>query len=96
MCFSVRSLFSQSGQGAGLPFPQQGVYNNMSITVSMAGGSDGIGSLPPMGPAVGLSNSNLSDAGSVCSEQQVSQAACGVFSWFLVSTHVLVGHSSVG
>lgn len=65
------SLFSQSGQSAGQAFGQQGVYNNMSITVSMAGGSGGVGSLPPMGQPVGMSNSNLSNVGSVCSDQQV-------------------------
>lgn len=54
------------------PFGQQGVYNNMSITVSMAGGSGGVGSLPPIGQPVGMSNSNLSSVGSVCSDQQVS------------------------
>uniref|UniRef100_A0A8C4EAX7 Nuclear receptor coactivator 1 n=1 Tax=Dicentrarchus labrax TaxID=13489 RepID=A0A8C4EAX7_DICLA len=67
------SLFSQSGQSAGQAFGQQGVYNNMSITVSMAGGSGGVGSLPPMGQPVGMSNSNLSNVGSVCSDQQVQQ-----------------------
>ncbi len=66
------SLFSQSGQSAGQAFGQQGVYNNMSITVSMAGGSGSVGSLPPMGQPVGISNSNLSSVGSVCSDQQVS------------------------
>lgn len=72
-----------------MPFPQQGVYNNMSITVSMAGGSDGVGSLPPMGQAVGVSNSNLGNASAVCSDQQVSEATPGVFSWFLVAVHLL-------
>ncbi|XP_078145842.1 nuclear receptor coactivator 1 [Centroberyx gerrardi] len=67
------SLFSQSGQGAGQAFGQQGVYNNMSITVSMAGGSGGVGSLPPMGQPVGMSNSNLSNVSSMCSDQQVQQ-----------------------
>ncbi|XP_074470821.1 nuclear receptor coactivator 1 isoform X2 [Sebastes fasciatus] len=67
------SLFSQSGQGAGQAFGQQGVYNNMSITVSMPGGSGGVGSLPPTGQPVGMSNSNLSNVGSVCSDQQVHQ-----------------------
>ncbi|XP_060947491.1 nuclear receptor coactivator 1 [Limanda limanda] len=67
------SLFSQSGQSAAQAFGQQGVYNNMSITVSMAGGSGGVGSLPPMGTPVGMSNSNLSSVGSVCSDQQVQQ-----------------------
>lgn len=63
------SLFGQSGQGAGPAFGQQGVYNNMSITVSMAGGSSGVGSLPPMGQPVAMSNSNLS------SDQQVGVSA---------------------
>ncbi|KAL6096147.1 ncoa1 [Pungitius sinensis] len=65
------SLFSPSGQSAGQAFGQQGVYNNMSITVSMAGASGGVGSLSPMGQVVGPSNSNLSNVGSVCSDQQV-------------------------
>uniref|UniRef100_A0A3Q2P0P3 Nuclear receptor coactivator 1 n=1 Tax=Fundulus heteroclitus TaxID=8078 RepID=A0A3Q2P0P3_FUNHE len=66
-------LFGQSGQSAGPAFGQQGAYNNMSITVSMAGGSGALSSLPPMGQAVGMSNSNLSSVSSVCSDQQVQQ-----------------------
>ncbi|XP_036003086.1 nuclear receptor coactivator 1 isoform X3 [Fundulus heteroclitus] len=66
-------LFGQSGQSAGPAFGQQGAYNNMSITVSMAGGSGAVSSLPPMGQAVGMSNSNLSSVSSVCSDQQVQQ-----------------------
>ncbi|KAM4529834.1 nuclear receptor coactivator 1 isoform 2-T2 [Fundulus diaphanus] len=66
-------LFAQSGQSAGQAFGQQGVYNNMSITVSMAGGTGAVSSLPPMGQAVGMSNSNLSSVSSVCSDQQVQQ-----------------------
>ncbi|KAL0967477.1 hypothetical protein UPYG_G00252750 [Umbra pygmaea] len=63
------SLFSQAGQATPQAFSQQGVYNNMSITVSMAGGSGGAASLPPMGPAVGMSNSNLGNVSSVCNDQ---------------------------
>ncbi|XP_068198362.1 nuclear receptor coactivator 1 isoform X2 [Antennarius striatus] len=70
---SSNSLFSQPGQSAGQAFGQQGVYNNMSITVSMAGGSGGVGSLPPMGQPASMTNSNLSNVGSVCSDQQVQQ-----------------------
>lgn len=72
------SLFSQSGQSAGQAFGQQGVYNNMSITVSMAGGSSGASSLPPMAQAVG--NSNLNNVLPVCSDQQVchSSSCCHV------------------
>nr|XP_057925736.1 nuclear receptor coactivator 1 isoform X2 [Doryrhamphus excisus] len=65
------SLFSPTAHGAGQTFGQQGVYNNMSITVSMAGGSGSARSLPPIGQTVvGL---NSSSAGSVCSEQPVQQ-----------------------
>lgn len=83
------SLFSQSGQSASQNFGQQGVYNNMSITVSMAGGSGGVGTLPPMGQQVGMSNSNLSNVGSVCSDQQVSDlllVSCLVFSALYVES----------
>ncbi|XP_056283601.1 nuclear receptor coactivator 1 isoform X2 [Pseudoliparis swirei] len=67
------SLFSQSGQSAAQPFGSQGVYNNMSITVSMAGGSGAVGSLSPMGQPVGMGNSNLGNVSSVCTDQQVQQ-----------------------
>lgn len=63
------SLFSQSGQTMPQAFGQQGVYNNMSITVSMAGGSGGVGSLPSIGPPVGMGNSNLGDINSMCNDQ---------------------------
>ncbi|KAK1875235.1 Nuclear receptor coactivator 1 [Dissostichus eleginoides] len=70
---SSNSLFGSSGQSAGQAFGQQGVYNNMSITVSMAPRGSGVGCLPAMGQPLGLSNSNLSNVGSVCSDQQVQQ-----------------------
>ncbi|XP_028296345.1 nuclear receptor coactivator 1 isoform X2 [Gouania willdenowi] len=71
---SMGGLFSQSSQSAAQAFGQQGVYNNMSITVSMAGGSGSVASLPPMGgQPVGLGNGNVSNVGSVCNEQQVQQ-----------------------
>ncbi|XP_077365998.1 nuclear receptor coactivator 1 [Festucalex cinctus] len=63
------SLFSPTSQ----TFGQQGVYNNMSITVSMAGGSAGVGSLPSLGqPVVGL-NGGGTGGGSLCGDQQVQQ-----------------------
>lgn len=66
------SLFSPPGPGAAPLFSQQGLYNNMSITVSMGGGSSAVAPLPPMGQAVGSSG-----VGSVCSEQQVKPAPIG-------------------
>uniref|UniRef100_A0A8C1U9R1 Nuclear receptor coactivator 1 n=1 Tax=Cyprinus carpio TaxID=7962 RepID=A0A8C1U9R1_CYPCA len=53
------SMYSQAGQPVSQSFGQQGVYNNMSITVSMAGGSGAVSTLPPIGPSVGMGNNNL-------------------------------------
>uniref|UniRef100_A0A8C9UXH6 Nuclear receptor coactivator 1 n=1 Tax=Scleropages formosus TaxID=113540 RepID=A0A8C9UXH6_SCLFO len=58
-----------AGQTPPQAFGQQGVYNNMSITVSMAGGSSGVGSMTPMGPSVGMGNSNLGNMSSMCNDQ---------------------------
>lgn len=41
----------------------------MSITVSMAGGSGAAGSLPPIGPPVGIGNNNLGSISSMCNDQ---------------------------
>uniref|UniRef100_W5UMC1 Nuclear receptor coactivator 1 n=1 Tax=Ictalurus punctatus TaxID=7998 RepID=W5UMC1_ICTPU len=65
----TNSLFNQTGQTSSQNFGQQGVYNNMSITVSMAGGSGAAGSLPPIGPPVGIGNSNLGNVSSLCNDQ---------------------------
>lgn len=90
--FPRRSLFSPSGQGAGQTFGQQGVYNNMSITVSMAGGSGGAASLPPMAQAV--SNSNLSSVIPVCSDQQVSHSQMNLLLIIsIVVPRILVFHT---
>uniref|UniRef100_A0A673LEW1 Nuclear receptor coactivator 1-like n=1 Tax=Sinocyclocheilus rhinocerous TaxID=307959 RepID=A0A673LEW1_9TELE len=45
------SMYNQAGQPVSQSFGQQGVYNNMSITVSMAGGSGAVSTLPPIGPS---------------------------------------------
>ncbi|XP_035380061.1 nuclear receptor coactivator 1 isoform X2 [Electrophorus electricus] len=63
------SLYNQTGQTATPGFGQQGVYNNMSITVSMAGGSGAVGSLPPIGAPVGMGNNNLGNVSSMCNDQ---------------------------
>ncbi|MCJ8750081.1 hypothetical protein PDJAM_G00195180 [Pangasius djambal] len=65
----TNSLYNQPGQTSSQNFGQQGVYNNMSITVSMAGGSGAAGSLPPIGPPVGIGNSNLGNVSSMCNDQ---------------------------
>ncbi|XP_026146491.1 nuclear receptor coactivator 1-like isoform X1 [Carassius auratus] len=63
------SLFNQAGQPVSQSFGQQGVYNNMSITVSMAGGSGAVSTLPPIGPSVGMGNNNLGNVTSMCNDQ---------------------------
>ncbi|XP_060770210.1 nuclear receptor coactivator 1 isoform X3 [Neoarius graeffei] len=65
----TNSLYNQTGQTSSQSFGQQGVYNNMSITVSMAGGSGAAGSLPPIGPPVGIGNNNLGSVSSMCNDQ---------------------------
>ena len=64
MYFCFLSLFSQTGQNA-----PQGLYNNMSITVSMAGASGAVGAIPPMGSPVAMGNSNLGSVSSICNDQ---------------------------
>uniref|UniRef100_A0A8C2GW95 Nuclear receptor coactivator 1 n=1 Tax=Cyprinus carpio TaxID=7962 RepID=A0A8C2GW95_CYPCA len=63
------SMYSQAGQPVSQSFGQQGVYNNMSITVSMAGGSGAVSTLPPIGPSVGMGNNNLGNVTSMCNDQ---------------------------
>ncbi|XP_062858090.1 nuclear receptor coactivator 1 isoform X2 [Trichomycterus rosablanca] len=63
------SLYNQTGQTGSQNFGQQGVYNNMSITVSMAGGSGAVSSLPPIGTPVGIGNNNLGNVNSMCNDQ---------------------------
>ncbi|XP_051953864.1 nuclear receptor coactivator 1-like [Xyrauchen texanus] len=63
------SMYNQAGQPASQSFGQQGVYNNMSITVSMAGGSGAVGSLPPIGATVSMGNNNLGNVTSMCNDQ---------------------------
>lgn len=63
------SMYNQAGQPVSQSFGQQGVYNNMSITVSMAGGSGAVSTLPPIGPSVGMGNNNLGNVTSMCNDQ---------------------------
>uniref|UniRef100_A0A673M9Z6 Nuclear receptor coactivator 1-like n=1 Tax=Sinocyclocheilus rhinocerous TaxID=307959 RepID=A0A673M9Z6_9TELE len=63
------SMYNQAGQPVSQSFGQQGVYNNMSITVSMAGGSGAVSTLPPIGPSVGMGNNILGNITSMCNDQ---------------------------
>nr|XP_021324335.1 nuclear receptor coactivator 1 isoform X1 [Danio rerio]XP_691744.5 nuclear receptor coactivator 1 isoform X1 [Danio rerio] len=62
-------MYNQVGPPVSQSFGQQGVYNNMSITVSMAGGSGAVNTLPPIGPSVGMGNNNLGNVTTMCNEQ---------------------------
>lgn len=63
------SLFNQAGQNAPQAFGQQGLYNNMSITVSMAGASGAVRPIPSMGCPVAMSNNSICNVGSICNDQ---------------------------
>uniref|UniRef100_A0A8D0GEI8 Nuclear receptor coactivator n=1 Tax=Sphenodon punctatus TaxID=8508 RepID=A0A8D0GEI8_SPHPU len=66
------SVFGQAGQTQP-PAAQQGMYNNMSITVSMAGGNANVQNMNPMAGQMQMSSLQMPGMGSVCSEQQVQQ-----------------------
>ncbi|NWT97369.1 NCOA1 protein, partial [Urocynchramus pylzowi] len=63
-------VFGQAAPAA--PAAPQGMYNNMSITVSMAGSGGGSGGVPGLGPAMGGGipmNPVMAGINSMCSEQ---------------------------
>ncbi|NXY15718.1 NCOA1 protein, partial [Atrichornis clamosus] len=60
------SVFSQAGAAAP---GQSGMYNNMSITVSMAGGSSSVQGINPMGGQMQMNSLQMSGMNSMCSEQ---------------------------
>ncbi|XP_010219266.1 PREDICTED: nuclear receptor coactivator 1, partial [Tinamus guttatus] len=61
-------VFGQAGQSQAAP-AQQGMYNNMSITVSMAGGSGGVQSMNPMTAQMQMNSLQMPAMNSMCSEQ---------------------------
>ncbi|XP_028653018.2 nuclear receptor coactivator 1 [Erpetoichthys calabaricus] len=63
------NIFHQAVQNPSNTFQQPGVYNNMSITVSMAGGSTNVGSMPPMVTAVGMGNGTMAAVSPMCNDQ---------------------------
>ncbi|MGH0167868.1 UNVERIFIED_CONTAM: hypothetical protein FKN15_053476 [Acipenser sinensis] len=62
-------MFSQPAQTPPQQFQQQDMYNNMSITVSMAGGTGDVSSMAPTGVPVGIGNGNMGAVNSMCNEQ---------------------------
>ncbi|OBS78071.1 hypothetical protein A6R68_19541 [Neotoma lepida] len=66
------NVFSQAVQNQPTP-AQPGVYNNMSITVSMAGGNANVQNMNPMMGQMQMSSLQMPGMNTVCSEQQVQQ-----------------------
>ncbi|XP_008947091.1 PREDICTED: nuclear receptor coactivator 1-like, partial [Merops nubicus] len=62
------NVFSQAGQSQPAP-AQQGVYNNMSITVSMAGGNTNVQNMNPMAGQMQMNSLQMPGMNSMCSEQ---------------------------
>ncbi|XP_066851244.1 nuclear receptor coactivator 1 isoform X7 [Anser cygnoides] len=62
------SVFGQAGQTQAAP-AQQGMYNNMSITVSMAGGNTNVQNMNPMAGQMQMSSLQMPGMNSMCSEQ---------------------------
>uniref|UniRef100_A0A8C3KXF5 Nuclear receptor coactivator n=1 Tax=Chrysolophus pictus TaxID=9089 RepID=A0A8C3KXF5_CHRPC len=70
------NVFSQTGQTQPAP-AQQGMYNNMSITVSMAGGNTNVQNMNPMAGQMQMNSLQMPGMNSMCSEQ-VSATAHGL------------------
>ncbi|XP_074982410.1 nuclear receptor coactivator 1 isoform X2 [Caretta caretta] len=62
------NVFSPAGQNQPTP-AQQGMYNNMSITVSMAGGNTNVQNMNPMTGQMQMSSLQMPGMNSMCSEQ---------------------------
>ncbi|NXD87995.1 NCOA1 protein, partial [Halcyon senegalensis] len=62
------NVFSQAGQNQPTP-AQQGMYNNMSITVSMAGGNTNVQNINPMAGQMQMNSLQMPGMNSMCSEQ---------------------------
>lgn len=61
-------MFSQAVQNQPTP-AQSGVYNNMSITVSMAGGNTNVQNMNPMMGQMQMSSLQMPGMNAVCPEQ---------------------------
>uniref|UniRef100_A0A670HWJ5 Nuclear receptor coactivator n=1 Tax=Podarcis muralis TaxID=64176 RepID=A0A670HWJ5_PODMU len=67
------NVFGQAGQTQPPP-AQQGMYNNMSITVSMAGGNANVQNMNPMAGQMPMSQLQVQGMNQLCSEQVNDQA----------------------
>ncbi|XP_062429301.1 nuclear receptor coactivator 1 isoform X2 [Rhea pennata] len=84
------NVFSQAGQTQAAP-AQQGMYNNMSITVSMAGGNTSVQNMNPMTAQMQMNSLPMPGMNSMCSEQVSDPALrpAGLYCNQLSSTDLL-------
>uniref|UniRef100_A0A8C4K162 Nuclear receptor coactivator n=1 Tax=Dromaius novaehollandiae TaxID=8790 RepID=A0A8C4K162_DRONO len=84
------NVFSQAGQNQAAP-AQQGMYNNMSITVSMAGGNTSVQNMNPMTGQMQMNSLQMPGMNSMCSEQVTDPALrpTGLYCNQLSSTDLL-------
>uniref|UniRef100_A0A8C5P9N6 Nuclear receptor coactivator n=1 Tax=Leptobrachium leishanense TaxID=445787 RepID=A0A8C5P9N6_9ANUR len=68
------SVFVPGGQSQPVP-GQQGMYNNMSITVSMGGGNPGVQNVNQMTGQMQMTSLPMQAMNSLCAEQQVNDPA---------------------
>ncbi|XP_066450903.1 nuclear receptor coactivator 1 isoform X3 [Eleutherodactylus coqui] len=85
------SVFGQAGQTQPTP-GQQGMYNNMSITVSMGGNNAGVQNVNQMTGQMQMSSLPMQTMNSMCTDQQVNDASLrpgGLYCNQLSSTDLL-------
>ncbi|XP_029452051.1 nuclear receptor coactivator 1 isoform X2 [Rhinatrema bivittatum] len=84
------SVFNQTGQSQPTP-AQQGMYNNMSITVSMAGGNANVQNINQMTGQMQMNSMQMPSMNSLCSEQVSDPAlrSSGLYCNQLSSTDIL-------
>ncbi|MEE6477152.1 hypothetical protein FKM82_011379 [Ascaphus truei] len=92
------SVFGQTGQTQPAP-GQQGMYNNMSITVSMGGGNASVQNVNQMTGQMQMSSLPMQTMNSMCTEQQGNDTAMGPTGLYcnqLSSTDLLKSESETG
>lgn len=82
-------MFSQAVQNQPTP-AQPGVYNNMSITVSMAGGNTNVQNMNPMMGQMQMSSLQMPGMNTVCPEQ-----VSGTTGTLATHTHSALYHTTL-
>ncbi|XP_069831871.1 nuclear receptor coactivator 1 isoform X3 [Dendropsophus ebraccatus] len=92
------SVFGQAGQNQPTP-GQQGMYNNMSITVSMGGNNAGVQNVNQMTGQMQMSSLPMQTMNSMCTDQQVNDPSLrpgGLYCSQLSSTDLLKTEPDTG